>query len=237
MRQGIDAYDLGDVGAVAPQRRADLRQRVVRRTAVEHHGWVAHPAVVRSFALFVPGAGHVLRGRTMSGLFFFLSMAFLATLIWSVLATIERMVATFELLGISIAAIFWGLTLIYASIAGLHLAGVVSSDDSPPEAAHPVAAGMASALAPGWGQLLNGDRIRAALFVGCLWLVAGVALWTSSSATETINAHVPIVTPWEQFARSPLILWTLKWTLPAVVWCLAVYDAAATATYRRREVH
>jgi hypothetical protein len=51
------------------------------------------------------------------------------------------------------------------------------NDDALGTPPHPVVAGLASALFPGWGQLLSGHRIRAALFVACLWIAA--AAWTA----------------------------------------------------------
>jgi hypothetical protein len=81
--------------------------------------------------------------------------------------------------------------------------------------------------------VLNGDRLRAALFLAGCWFVAGVWITASPAATELFNTYVPVVSAWEQSARTPMLIWTLKWTTPLVLWALAVYDAASCAAGRR----
>lgn len=209
-------------GAAAPAARTALR-------SVERIGGFDLPG---SLSLFVPGAGQMLRGQTTRGIFFLASIGFLATLGWAVLGTLDRLSGTLGILGYPAAAAAWALGLIYFTAGALYVANVL---DAEPEAAgegsapHPLLAALASALLPGWGQVLNGDRARAALLLGSLWLVGVAWILVSPPAREVLGSlglYLPGVL---ERLTSPAV----RWTLPAVVWALAVYDAAATATNRR----
>jgi TM2 domain-containing membrane protein YozV len=162
-------------------------------------------AVVRSLSIFAPGSTQVLRGQITRGVFYASALLFLASLAWALLETLDRLAMTLDVLGRSVSFVVWILALLFALAASVHLAGVwTAMEDAPRSARHPVVAGIASAIVPGWGQLLNGDRIRTMLFLGGLWLVSGACL-----------------------------LWTTKLTAPFVIWALAIYDAAASAVARR----
>ena len=97
----------------------------------------------------------------------------------------------------------------------------------------PIVSGIASGLMPGWGQLLNGDRVRALFFVGSLWVVGCGWLLSSSLATDLLNFYAPIVSPFEQSARSPQLIWAVKWATPLLIWAMAVYDAVTSAARQR----
>ena len=193
------------------------------------------PDVVRSLALFLPGVSQIVRGQVPLGLFYLSTLVFLGSMTWAILQTLDRLAVTLDLLGLSMYLVFWTLVWIYLMIVTIHLSGVwTATEGSRPKARHPAVSAVASLFVPGWGQILNGNRLRAILFLGATWLAAGFWIAASAPVTELFNTHLPIVTPWEQLARTPLVLWTARWTIPLVIACLAIYDATASAIDHRR---
>ena len=223
-------YDLGQLDAEAPR----PAPTVVRRPPTPRAA-AARPSEPRSrgsrfdlpgtLSLILPGAGHVARGRFKVGLFFLATLAFLGTLAWALLGTMDRVAGTLVLLGQPRALGVWALGGIYLLAAGLHVGSVLTLGRRDATAPHPAVSGVASMLVPGWGQTLNGDRRRAGLFLGGLWLVGGAWLLFSPACGEllaSLRLHLP----------SGLLLLSsapVRWTLPAVVLALAVYDAASSA--------
>ena len=192
--------------------------------------------VVHSLSLFMPGVSQIIRGQVPLGLFYLSSLAFLGSMTWAILQTLDRLAVTLDLLGLSMYLVFWTLVWIYSMVATIHLSGVwTATEGSRRRTPHPAVSAAASLIVPGWGQILNGDRLRAVLFLGGAWLAAGFWIAASAPVTDLFNNHLPVVTPWEQLARTPLALWTARWTLPLVIGCLAVYDAAASAIDHRRK--
>jgi hypothetical protein len=188
-----------------------------------------------SLSLFVPGLSQIVRGNHTAGLFYLSWMAFLGALVAAVLGTLDRLVPTLELLDRSPAWISWVLGGVFCLAATLHMTAVWNVREAGRRSGrHPAIPTVASLIVPGWGQLLNGDRLRCMLFLGGCWIVAGAWILSSDWATDLFNTYVPVVAPWEQPARAPLVLWTLRWTAPVVIWTLAVYDAASRAVARRR---
>ncbi len=212
-------------GAAAADHARPLRQRRVVVAALE-----SYVASGRSLSVVLPGAGHLLDGRISLGLFFLSATGFLVALAWAILETLGRLSATLEALGMSRAGAVWALMALYGAAMMLHLANVVTAAvPVTGRGAHPVVAGAASALLPGWGQFLNGDRLRAVVFLGALW-VAGAAWIVGSAWTQGLLDGLGLLMPVEaQAFGSPLA----RFTLPAVVWSLAIYDAAASAAHRR----
>jgi hypothetical protein len=49
-----------------------------------------------------------------------------------------------------------------------------------------------------------------------------------------LDLHVPAVTGLEQAAREPGLIWLLQFTLPVLLWTVGTYDAAVSASHRRR---
>ncbi len=233
MRQTVGVYDLGDLGPGAPAARP-TRVPFPARLASRPRTWAWRPpaSLCASLSLLVPGLGQLVRGQAALGLFFLTTVGFLAALSWAVIETLDRLAPTLGLLGIPLFVPFCVLGAAYALAAVLHTAGALGAASPGPGRSHAILAGLASVCIPGWGQLLNGDRSRAALFLGGVWVVAAVWIAGSPAATQLISAFAPAVPPWEQALRAPLVAWTARWTLPALIWSLSVYDAASSAGRR-----
>jgi hypothetical protein len=184
-----------------------------------------------TLSLFVPGLGQLVRGEFALGLFFFSSLALMASLGWAMITTLDRITATLRVLGYPGAPAVWALSLVFAVTAGLHMANILSSNPhldvrTPP----PVVSGIASAIVPGWGQILNGAFTRASLFIASLWLIAAMWILATPAVQETLASVRLFIPPEVLMFCSPAV----RFTAPAVIWALSIYDAAATAAAARR---
>ncbi|RMG48624.1 MAG: hypothetical protein D6718_01490 [Acidobacteria bacterium] len=170
-----------------------------------------------------PGLGHLAAGRWRAGLFLSTHTALCVAVARAVWCEPRLLAGTPSWTGpLLVAAAAVGA-------AGLHVAGLATLPRLPGAPPPPLSA-AASALIPGWGQALNGCRIRAALFATCAW--AAAAAWLSvSPAAGLLFARFGAVPPsWlGALGAAPL-----RWALPAACWPVAVYDAAAGAAARRR---
>ena len=245
MGRDVQVYNLGSVRTVLePEPGQTIRERRPAFATVQQPSSTRMARapieglwsdVVRCLSLFLPGVSQIVRGQVPLGLFYLSSLAFLGSMTWAILQTLDRLAVTLDLLGLSMYFVFWTLVWIYLMVVTIHLSGVwTATEGSRQRPRHPAVSAAASLIVPGWGQILNGDRLRAILFLGGAWLAVGFWVASSAPVTELFNTHLPIVTPWEQLARTPLVLWTIRWTLPLVIGCLAVYDAAASAIDHRR---
>jgi hypothetical protein len=198
-----------------------------RRSPIEY--------LLDSASLFAPGSGQILRGEWMVGLFYMASIGFVVTLSWALLNSIQRIDAMLPFLGFPREAGLWMLGGVYCMAAMLYLANVLSTDLTGTDARdayplHPAVVATASVVLPGWGQTLNGDRKRAALFLGTLWIVAASWLLVAPPV-ERLLVSLDVYLPFgARLFSSPGV----RWTAPAVIWTLAVYDAASSAAARRR---
>ncbi len=237
-----EVYDLGEVSTESspsrPVRLEPPRATMPRVTRVQPRP-VRRPresrsSIAGSLSVFVPGTGHMVRGDFGLGLFFISMIAFVGTVAWATLATLPRLTETLELLGHPRAAAAWFLAVLYVCAALLHIANVVSSStswefSSVGGAVHPAVAGAASAVFPGWGQVLNGDRRRAALFMTMLWISGAAWLLVSPPARQILSELRLYLPEPVSVMTTPVV----RWTLPAVVWAVAVYDAASRAYGRK----
>lgn len=243
MSRNVEVYELGSVQPSLAAHHRTPRPRVESGRAGDWNatwhrmrttGFVG--GVIRSLSLFVPGTTQLLHGRISRGLFFLTSLLFVVLFCRAVIGTLDRLAPTLELLGSSAVAAYWSLAVAFGCAAAIHLAAVWSSHEreARPRRLHPVLPTIASAIVPGWGQLLNGDRVRSMLFIGGSWFAAAVWIVSSETTMNLLDGYTPAVTPLEMSLRNPATLWMLKWTVPLLVWVLAVYDASASALSRRR---
>jgi TM2 domain-containing membrane protein YozV len=252
MSQDDDIYDLGEVDHTAPhrvfagsplvaeqfeERRPGARRRplrAVRGTSDPAAASAVGPALAGSLSIFVPGLGQMIAGELAWGLFYLSGMGFCGAAIWAVFTTLDRLVPTLSLLDVPTAA----LTATVGSLAlltmTLHLAAVlhahaIAYDDgrTPP---HPLVAGIASLVIPGWGQLLAGHRRRATLFLGGVWLLGTAWLVVTPMGTPLL-ARLGLALPSAlKDGWGPVSMLAA----PLVLWAIAVYDAAAGAAAERR---
>jgi hypothetical protein len=223
--------------AVAPASPTRVTRQPARpRPSRVARGWQPGPGLTGSLSVIFPGTGQIVAGEAGIGLFLIAAAGFVAAVGWAVLATFDRMIPTLELLEMPASWPMWSLVGLFACAAAIHVFGAVHAQGlgvhyEPARTPHPVVSGIASAILPGWGQLLNGHRVRAALLLAGVWLLAAMALLVSAPVhpaiqelTATAAATVPL-----KLGRGILI------TVAAVGWSLAVYDGVAGAMSRRRQ--
>jgi len=186
------------------------------------------PDWAASLSLFVPGGTHLVRTDVPQGLCYLAVTAFLATLAWAVLATLDRLGPTLGLFELRPESPVWILGGLLLAAAAVHVTNVATAPTSPSRksiACHPTVAGVASFVFPGWGQVLNGDRGRAVGFLVGLWVVATAWILAAAPVQSLLAAQNLYLPGPLQMLASPAV----RWTLPAVLWTLAVYDAVLRA--------
>jgi len=238
-------YDLGDVDrheqrAVfsGPVEVASSRPSLPRfgaRSTERPEAPGVGPALAGSLSIFVPGLGQMIAGDIAWGLFYLSGMGFCAAASWAVLVTLDRLVPTLSLFDLPTDAIAVALSSLALSAMVLHLSAVLHAHAEAPgvdekAAPHPLVAGLASLLVPGWGQLLAHHRRRAALFLGGVWLLG--AAWSLVTPVGTqllarVGLHLPAAM---RDGWGPVAMLAA----PLILWAIAVYDAAAGAASERR---
>ena len=219
-------YDLGEI-----DRPGITTRRESSRVAPPEPRRGAPPRFCASLTLLLPGAGQLVAGRPGAAGLHLSLLALVASLGWAVWVTLERVAATASVLGASRGLGLWVLGGLYACVAFCHLGAVLGCARPDPETDRgvpPWVAGFASILLPGWGQVLNGQRQRAALLLAGLWLSGFSWLLVSPLLHEQLqrlDLHLPAELT---LLGAP----ALRWTLPAVIWALAVYDAVFFAATR-----
>ena len=210
------------------------RPRAVPRNGARESAGVG-PALAGSLSLFVPGLGQMVAGEVGWGLLFLTWIGFCGACLWALTATIDRLVPTLRLLDVSVeslAAVVGGLAITTIALhvtATLHAQTRATGEDR--SSPHPIVTALASLLVPGWGQLLAGHRRRAGLFLFCAWLLAAGWLAVTPQGTNLLARLGQSLPPNVRDDWGPAILLAG----PAVLWIIAVYDAAAGAVARRRE--
>lgn len=249
MSNDMDVYDLGVVDieeALAPARPtqahaqpptptpAPLRRAHVAPASSARRAHHAGPALTGSLSLFLPGTGQLVAGDLSKGLFFATSIAFALAVLHALVTTLDRVLPTFELLGISPALTLAALGCLLYAAAALHVSAILGAYAAAPEScaapAHPVIAAAASAIIPGWGQILVGHRTRAACFIGGAWLIAFAWLTVTPVGAGVLGQLGLALSRGAREGWGPIALVTAT----VLLWSLAVYDAAMGAAVRRR---
>lgn len=238
MKRDPDIYDLGEVGLEKPSPviaavRSEPRA-VAARTESPPPGGV-RPGLAGSLSLFVPGLGQMVEGEIAWGAFYLSWMALCGACLWAVLDTLDRLAPTLRLFHLPPEVLSLTLaTLVFLTIS-LHLSAVVhaqarAADWDSRFAAHPLVAGLASLLLPGWGQVLAGHRYRAMLFLGGLWILGAAWLIVTPGGMRVLTVLGLPLPAAVRDGWGPVVLLSA----PIVLWVLAVYDAAAGAAAERR---
>ena len=184
------------------------------------------PQLAGSLSLFVPGLGHVVAGEATWGLFYAASLGFCAAAVWAVFTMRAGLIATMKVLEVRPEILVVAVAAFVVIAMLLHLAAIshaqIAAGGAEASGTHPIVAGLASLLVPGWGQILAGRPKRATLFVGTLWLIA--AAWCAATpigmrALHALGIDVPPAIR-EDWGTAFLI------AAPAILWIIAVYDAA-----------
>jgi hypothetical protein len=196
----------------------------------------ALPGLAASASLVLPGVGHLLLREWQAALFFVSTIGCAAVTGWSLWQLLPVVLPTLRLLEVAswCVAVVFGVQ--YVAMAALHVFGVLDAYNARrhaclPRKAHPIVAALASAVVPGWGQVLVGKRGRAAMFLSTLWIVGAgwlLALPFVRQTLDRLGLRLPLDEQWiDHYAPMVLLVVT------GVVWAVAVWDAAASRPARR----
>jgi hypothetical protein len=231
-------YDLGEVeidkprpvfgGAVAAPRPARVRREI--QPAADSVG----PALAGSLSIFVPGLGQLITGEIAWGLFYLSGIGFCAASLWAVLATLDRLEPTLRLLAVPPELLVVAVSSLALFAMALHLGAVLhaqagAASGGVPTAPHPIVAGLASLLLPGWGQLLSLHRRRAGLFLAGVWFSSMAWLLVTPAGTRVLSRLGLALPVALRDGWGPVVMLSA----PVVLWVVAVYDAAAGAAAER----
>lgn len=239
MEHDVHVYDLGEVRLDEPKKAPrPASPQVTSRPAAPARHDAARPdrvgaSLTGSLSLFVPGAGQLLGGEPALGLFFASGLGFAFAALHALVTTLDRLLPTLDVLRIPRVTAGASLVALLLAAVTLHLAAVVhaySLHGDRPGSVHPSVAGLASAVVPGWGQILVGHRVRAALLLGSLWTIAIAWLVVTPRGLGILRDLGVSVPRGLRDGFGPVTLVTA----PAVVWALAVHDAVMGAVARRR---
>jgi hypothetical protein len=230
MSEHTAIYDLGDIRATASSaaRRRGGAATVAQASAL--------PGLAASASLFVPGLGHLLVREWQAALFFVSTIGCAAATAWSLWELLPVVLPTLRWLEVAswCVAVVFGVQ--YVAMAALHVFGVLDAHNARlraclPRRAHPIVAVLASAVVPGWGQVLAGKRGRGAVFLSTLWILGAawlLALPLTRQTLDRLGLRLPLDEGWID-RSAPIVLLVVT----GVVWAVAVWDAAATRSARR----
>jgi len=190
------------------------------------------PWVPASASIFVWGAGQGLNGQRPLGTLLFVLQVLTAATVYCLLRTWESWVWLAGLLGLEEVGLKAALAGLGLAIPALVLTSVTQAylrARRLPGARHyrgvAVIPGMASALVPGWGQILSGHLGKGVLFLSA-WLF-GLYVLAASQIDPGLWARLdPSVGPIAGLRLS--IGATAVLLLVALGWVLGVYDALTT---------
>jgi TM2 domain-containing membrane protein YozV len=238
MTRDEKVYDLGDVELDKP--RASFG-RIVELPPPILPGRESRPvatgpgkALAGSLSMFVPGLGQMISGEIGWGLFYLSGTGFCAATLWAVIVTLDRLVPTFRLLDVPLEFLAVTLGSLALLAIALHLGAVlhaqtVAAGGEIRDPSHPIVAGLASFLIPGWGQLLAGHRRRAAFFLGGAWLLSVAWLLVAPPGMRVLTRLDLALPATLRDGWGPIVMLSG----PLVLWAIAVYDAAAGAAAER----
>jgi hypothetical protein len=245
-------YDLGDVGglssgpSIRPSPSAPTFDRPIMGTGVRSVSaartqqlrvanrptWTSPVLIPASVALVMPGGGHLLQGRFKAGIAWLGATVFLAAGSAAVWSMLPRLWKALGVMGLRPESTVWALAGFAGLLMVLQVTSVLSARAyrAASRPVHPVVACAASVVTPGWGQTLNGDLVRAGLFLSATWVTAASWLMGSTPFQEFLAAY--------QLGLPELLTAAVaaptSWALTAALWPLAVYDAGVSAHLTRR---
>ena len=231
-------YDLGEVELDRPKavfgRTAEGPRPAQPRRQSRPAPTGVGPALAGSLSIFVPGLGQMISGEIGWGLFYLSGMGFCAATLWAVLVTLDRLVPTLRLLNVPLEFLVLAVGTLAFLAMTLHLGAVLhahslAAGGEARAPSHPIVAGLASFLIPGWGQLLAGHRRRAVLFLGGVWILS-LAWLLVTPAGMRVLARLGLALPAAlRDGWGPIVMLSA----PLVLWAIAVYDAAAGSAAER----
>ncbi|MEE9226941.1 MAG: hypothetical protein V3U66_04335 [Acidobacteriota bacterium] len=194
------------------------------------------PRTAASLSLWICGTGQLLHGEWKIGSLYLLVLGFVFSFHYFLHQAWSRMTSWAEAVRLSEFDLLIGVILMDLYLAVVLLSGIYNAyrigkalvDVEEEPSPHPLVAGLASLVIPGWGQIINGQIKKAVLFLFVVFCeIFALGLWWS--------VRNPVERLFLQDGNSTRVLIFL-FALGAfwlVAWTLSVYDAILVSRYRR----
>jgi hypothetical protein len=224
-------------GRPAPRSAGPASGRPVRpRPSIPGYEPESRPWLPASASLILWGTGQWANGQRSLGLLFLSLEALAVALVYGLSASwgsCVRLAALFEIeeLDLAVALFFAGFAIPLAGLAGVLQAYTHAARFGRPEplGGPGLVPCAASALVPGWGQMLLAQPGKAAMFL---------ATWSLGLTVLAVGWRWPGF--WSAFDGTPRAITSVPLTLAqlaaalvvALAWVVAVYDALVTAHRR-----
>lgn len=193
------------------------------------------PRVPSSLSLIVCGAGQLYNRQTRLGILFLLTELLAVAIHWAVIDRWSSLSQVARLVGLEgdrlqVAALCIESVLVLFILGQVfqayHRAEGLAGQPRPRP--HPMLAGLASLLIPGWGQILNAQIGKALFFLGAA-LVGSAALIVSAPGAEFSGLIADLLSGSRFLGGAAGIV-----TVSFASWMISVHDAVLVAGLRRR---
>ncbi len=200
----------------------------------------AGPAIASTLSLWIWGAGQFYNGDRKLATLFFLCQVQVAALHYMLYMSWDRLrnfaelffVSEWEVLLYVAAVDFCLLALMMFNVAHAYRAAERDNGGERFEGLHqPVVSGLASAIIPGWGQLLNGQLGKGILFLMAFLLQAcllGVYM------LSPFYRVVLDLDPQQILLKKVITAGMIALFATAQAWVISAYDAVIVASYTRK---
>ena len=189
-----------------------------------------------TLSIFVCGAGQLYNGQMKMGALFLLVEAFMGVGHWAMARMWPTMLEIAQVFEISEASILQGVlcadVLFLFFVVGQVMQAYHHADtwgQGHDGTQHPVVSGIASAVLPGWGQMLNAQIGKAGFF---LWFVLVGAYVGCALAYVPLVRDLVFLNLTQGLSIPAATLTLAMGFLAGTIWIMSVYDAYLVARYR-----
>ena len=208
-----------------------------RRPAARRGG--GRPAIASSLSLWIWGLGQLYNGDRKLATLFFLCQVQVAAFHYMLYMTWNRLrqfsevffVMEWELLLYVAAIDFCLLFLMIFNVAQAYRTAELSGGESFEGLHQPFVSGLASAIVPGWGQILNGQIGKGMLFLTAFVIQAYLLGIYMLSPFYRVVLDLD---PQQVLLKTVITGGMLSLFATAQAWVISTYDAVVVARYTKR---
>jgi hypothetical protein len=210
-----------------------------RRSA--RHG--ANPGVASTLSLFVWGLGQLYNGETrIAALFllcelFVLAFHYLLYMTWEQIRTFAHLffISEWELMVYASSIDFCVILFMIYNVAHAYRSAEARGGTFD-GLGRPIVSGLASAVIPGWGQLLNGQLGKAVFFLFSFLLQVYLLILYLHSPFMRILADLSLMDPAALLLNKARLAGMAILFAGALLWSLSAYDAIVVARHNRPRI-
>ncbi|MGH9749363.1 MAG: hypothetical protein ACRD6R_05525 [Candidatus Polarisedimenticolia bacterium] len=237
-RGGLTVAKSAKAEKIAAEETVAEAPRPARRTA---RGVPAGPAAASSLSLFVWGLGQFYNGEgKLATLFVLCELLILAFhyflyMTWEQIRTFAHLffVSEWELMLYASSIDFCVILFMIYNVAQAYRSAEVRQGRFT-GLGQPALSGLASALVPGWGQLLNGQLGKAVFFLFSFLLQVYLLVLFLQSPFMRILADLSLLSPQALLLNKARLAGMTILFCGALLWTLSAYDAIVVARHGGR---